>query len=237
MNKPLEKSHILVVESEVTPLKMHLKQAGYQVETCTDVKVICQSMLEQGLDLLIVDLSLLKREEPSICKAIRDQYRGPVLILTDRAEDIDQVAGLEIGADDYVCKPVDPRLLTNRVKALICRHNTPRVGNAPPPSRLVFDHLSIDNRLRSVYLSGEPIPLSTPEYDLLWLLASHAGETLSRANIFNQLRGFEYDGMSRFVDITISQLRQKLGDNHSAPPRIKTIRGKGYLFVDSTKTE
>jgi len=150
---------------------------------------------------------------------------------------MDQVLGLEMGADDYVAKPVRPRVLLARIRALLRRTDERSASaNAAPaaeanPDRLVFGDLLIDNGAREVRLENVTVDLTSAEYDLLWLLASNAGKILSREEIFEQLRGIEYDGQDRSIDVRVSRIRPKVGDDPMNPRRIKTVRSKGYLFV------
>ena len=167
----------------------------------------------------------------SICKRLRPDYDGPILMLTARTDDMDQVQGLEMGADDYVCKPVRPRVLLARIRALL-RRSEP-AGAVPPVAgkRLTFGKLVIDNAMREAWLDEQTIELTSAEFDLLWLLAANAGRILSREEIFNSLRGIEYDGQDRSIDVRISRIRPKIGDDPMHPRLIKTVRSKGYLFV------
>jgi DNA-binding response OmpR family regulator len=163
-----------------------------------------------------------------VCRQVREQYTGLILILTARDDDIDQIVGLELGADDYVKKPVEPRLLLARIRALLRRAEPP---GAAESKCLVFGAFSIDAAARRVTLNGTPIELTTLEFDLLWTLASAAGTVLTREVIFASLRGIAYDGLDRSIDLCISRLRAKLNDTGNPPTKIKTVRSKGYLFV------
>jgi DNA-binding response OmpR family regulator len=154
-------------------------------------------------------------------------------MLTARDEDIDQVVGLEIGADDYVVKPAPPRLLLARIRALLRRtvlSNEATQINTEQ-QELEFGSLKIMRNSRSVFRGDNTIELTTTEFDLLWLLATNAGEILSRDQISESLTGIEYDGLDRSIDIRISRLRKLLNDNSTKPTGIKTVRGQGYLFV------
>ena len=148
-------------------------------------------------------------------------------MLTARTDDMDQVLGLEMGADDYVPKPVQPRVLLARIRAQLRRGES----TESTAQRISFGELIIDNGARSVTLAGELVDFTSAEYDLLWLLASSAGKTLSREDIFSKLRGIEYDGQDRSIDVRISRIRPKIGDDPDSPRIIKTVRSKGYLFV------
>jgi len=151
-------------------------------------------------------------------------------MLTARTDDADQIQGLDLGADDYVCKPVRPRLLLARIQALLRRSDTPE-PSAEKSRRLQFGPLVVDNALREAWLSDNGIELTSAEFDLLWLLVSNAGRILSREEIFTALRGIGYDGQDRSIDVRISRIRPKIGDDPDHPRLIKTIRSKGYLFV------
>jgi two-component system response regulator RstA len=166
----------------------------------------------------------------TVCREVRSAYKNPILMLTARTDDMDQVLGLEMGADDYVAKPVKPRVLLARIRALLRRVETDSERDNSP-ARLEFGALVIDNSAREVTLAGESVDLTSAEYDLLWLLASNAGTVLSRETIFEKLRGIQYDGQDRSIDVRISRIRPKVGDDPENPKRIKTVRSKGYLFV------
>jgi DNA-binding response OmpR family regulator len=155
---------------------------------------------------------------------------GPILIFTARDSDIDQVIGLEAGADDYVAKPVDPMVLLARTRALLRRVEEQAVQQMPV-AEIVLGGLRISVASQEVWLDGENIQLTTQEFELLHMLARHAGTILSRDDIFHRLRGIDYDGLDRSIDGRISKLRRKLGDSATAPSRIKTVWGKGYLLV------
>ena len=164
----------------------------------------------------------------AICRRVRPNFAGPIMMLTARTDDLDQVLGLEMGADDYVPKPVQPRVLLARMRALLRRAD----GPAPDGEmRLKFENLEIDNATREAWLSGDRIDLTSAEFDLLWLLARNAGRVLTREEIFSDLRGIKYDGQDRSIDVRVSRIRPKIGDDPNQPHRIKTVRSKGYLFV------
>jgi DNA-binding response OmpR family regulator len=178
-------------------------------------------------DLLILDLGLPGQDGFSVCKAVRAQSDLPILILTARDNDIDHVVGLELGADDYVVKPVEPRVLVARIHALLRRG---RAAPAPEQKQLRFGTLSINPAARAVALDDRDVALSSNEFDLLYFLAVRAGAIQSRETLYLQLYKREYDGLDRSLDVRISHLRKKLGDD-GAPDKIKTVWGHGYLFV------
>jgi len=183
--------------------------------------------------VVLLDLMLPGIDGLTICRKLRETFDGPILMFTARDSDIDQVIGLEAGADDYVTKPVDPIVLLARTRALLRRAES---GEKPAPreSDIVIGGLRISRAGQKVTLENEHVPLTTHEFELLLLLAEHAGTVLSRGEIFHNLRGIEYDGLDRSIDGRISKLRRKLGDSSTEPQRIKTVWGKGYLLVPDT---
>ncbi len=180
-------------------------------------------------DLVILDVMLPGKDGFEVCRAVRQQYRGVILMLTARDEDFDQILGLELGADDYIAKPVQPRVLLARIKALLRRLPGNADGEGDTESK-TFGHFRISQATRTATLNSQTIDLTTAEFDLLWLLASHAGNVLSRDDLLQELRGIGFDGLDRSIDARISRLRKKLNDDPENPTRIKTVRGKGYLF-------
>lgn len=180
--------------------------------------------------IVLLDLMLPGTDGLTICRQLRKSFDGPILMFTARDSDIDQVIGLEAGADDYVAKPVDPMVLLARTRALLRRAETgdSRTGNEGI-IQLGGLHISIPSQ--EVSVDGNEVSLTTHEFELLRLLASNAGKVLSREEIFRHLRGIEYDGLDRSIDGRVSKLRRKLGDDANDPARIKTVWGKGYLLV------
>ena len=180
--------------------------------------------------VVLLDLMLPGADGLTICRELREIFSGPILIFTARDSDIDQVIGLEAGADDYVTKPVDPMVLLARTRALLRRVETSDQPRAQGVD-IVLGALRISPSAQEVSLETEAVQLTTHEFELLLLLARHAGTVLSRDDIFHHLRGIDYDGTDRTIDGRISKLRKKLGDDATEPARIKTVWGKGYLLV------
>jgi two-component system response regulator RstA len=189
-------------------------------------------IINEKPDLVILDLMLPGKDGISICREARFGFSGPILMLTASMDAVDQILGLEIGADDFVQKPVEPRVLLARIRALLRRtDNTPiqHSLNQSEPDLMNFGDLSINISARTVHFKGSSLEFSGSEYNVLLYLAENAGSIVSRDELFQSLRNLEYDGQSRFIDITISQIRKKLGGD--ADSYLKTVRGKGYLFA------
>ncbi len=229
---------VMIVEDDerlATLTADYLTSNGLEVEVIGDGSEAIKAIVAKQPDLVVLDLMLPGADGLEVCKAVRDQYKKPILMLTARTDDVDQVLGLEMGADDYVAKPVKPRVLLARIRALLRRSDAPEekveTQAAGNPNRLEFGDLVIDNSAREVWLKESPVDLTSAEYDLLWLLASNAGTILSREEIFERLRGIQYDGQDRSIDVRVSRIRPKVGDDPMNPRRIKTVRSKGYLFV------
>ena len=174
----------------------------------------------------------------TLCRELRGQYQGPIVMLTSLNSDMNQILGFELGANDYVLKTTPPSVLLARLRAHLRQAasspDTPAVAAPTPKGARILDFgsLQIDHMNRTVRLCGETIALSTGDFDLLWELASHAGEVLTREDLLYKLRGVHYDGLDRSVDVAISRLRKKLDDDTADPKKIKTIRHKGYLFAN-----
>lgn len=232
-------STILIVEDDERLAQLtceYLQAQGFTVLLENNGSAAVQRIMDEQPDLVVLDLMLPGLDGFSVCRSVRQGYKGPILMLTARTDDADQVEGFEQGADDYVCKPARPAVLLARIKALLRRaENT--VAKNIEPEVLRFGRLSIDYARRSAFLNDNHIDLTGAEFDLLWLLAVNAGTPLSRELIFSELRGIEYDGVDRSIDVRISRIRPRIGDDGEQPRVIKTIRNKGYLFVREAAQE
>ena len=232
------KTQILLVEDDARLADLtaeYLRKNDFEVTIEGRGDTAEARILTDDPELVILDVMLPGKDGFEVCRAVREKYKGVILMLTARDEDLDQILGLELGADDYIAKPVQPRLLLARIKALLRRApsiNNPTDENpeADESAELAFGSFRISQSTRSTYLGEEAIDLTTAEFDLLWLLAQHAGSILSRDSLLQQLRGIGFDGLDRSIDARISRLRRKLGDDPENPTRIKTVRSKGYLF-------
>lgn len=224
-------SKILLVEDDerlASLVQTFLQQNGFTVRLVNNGLAVEATCREFQPDLVVLDLMLPGLDGFAVCRALRPWYKLPILMLTAKQNDIDQVLGLELGADDYVIKPVEPRVLLARIHALL-RRSQP--ATTLDTHALEFGKLQLSQSAREAYFDGALVELTSYEFDLLWMLAKHAGQTVRREAIHKQIIGREYDGLDRTVDVRVSHLRRKLGDNADTPFRIKTVWGKGYLFV------
>jgi two-component system response regulator RstA len=186
-------------------------------------------------ELVLLDIMLPGKDGMTLCRDLRKQWTGPIVLLTSLDSDMNHILSLEMGANDYILKTTPPAVLLARLR-LHLRQRAEVSQQEPAPAlkqhkALRFGSLAIDPVNRQVTLTGEQVILSTADFDLLWELATHAGQIMDRDALLKNLRGVTYDGMDRSVDVAISRLRKKLLDNATEPYRIKTVRNKGYLFA------
>jgi len=221
--------HIMVVEDDESLaawIADYLNSHEYQVSVATRGDDALELIRADDPDLVVLDVMLPGLTGLEVCEQAREFYSRPILMLTAQSEEDDEIKGLETGADDFLPKPVKPKVLLARIKALL-RRDLP-----DDPSHIIrIGGLYIDTVSRTLTLDDKDINLSSHEFDLLTLLATEAGTPVSREQLISQMRGIEYDGLDRSIDISISRMRKKLGDAANAPERIKTIRGKGYMLA------
>lgn len=186
-------------------------------------------------DLVMLDIMLPGKDGMTICRDLRANWQGPIVLLTSLDSDMNHILSLEMGAQDYILKTTPPAVLLARLRLHLRQSQQGQTGESPisntPHKMLRFGSLTIDALNRQVTLFDEQIALSTADFELLWFLASHAGQILNRDALLKTLRGVSYDGLDRSIDVAISRLRKKLHDSATEPFRIKTIRNKGYLFA------
>lgn len=209
-----------------------LTQQGFMVKSLDSGKHIEETMRSFMPKVVILDIMLPGEDGFSICQRLRRNYDGALLFLTAKSSDFDQVICLEIGADDYVIKPVEPRVLLARIQALLRRSEAKASADIPLKQNiLTFGKLTLYRQSRQVDLGNENVQLTSHEFDMLWMLAMHPALLVKREVLYNELIGREYDGLDRSADVRISRLRKKLHDHPQKPFRIKTIWGKGFFFV------
>ena len=223
-------SHIVIVDDDADLTRMirsFLERHDFSVDVIRTGEGACEKILQINPDLLILDLMLPGVNGMEICRQVRPDFHQPILMLTALADDIDQIAGLNQGADDYLPKPLKPDLLLARINALLRR---PDGGAAPAEQRseLCCGALTIDPKRRLAQWSGEPLALGVREFDLLHYLALHCGEVLTRDRLYQAVFQSQYNGLDRGLDVSISRLRNKIPNGGKW---IKTLRGQGYILV------
>ncbi|MBB1269678.1 response regulator transcription factor [Shewanella sp. SR44-3] len=222
------KKHILVVEDDISLAEWisdYLLDHGYEVTVASQGDYALEMIADELPDLVLLDVMIPVKNGFDVCKEARAFYSGPILFMTACVEDGDEIQGLEMGADDYLTKPIRPQVLLARIKALLRR-----ASDEEPKQQLVFGALVLNATAKTVTVHQQAVGLNDNEFDVLWLLALQAGTVVSRIDLVSQLRGIEYDGLDRSVDIRVSRLRKKLQEAQDQPYKVKTIRGKGYLF-------
>ncbi|MBU2895112.1 response regulator [Vibrio hepatarius] len=232
---PLQSLFIVEDDAKLrSMLAEYFVKHDFDVTTFEDGNSAVDAIVEQQPKILLLDLMLPGTDGLTICRQIRSKYFGQVLILTASDDDFDHVAALEIGADDFVSKPIKPRVLLARIRMLMRRainNELSYEGESTTVNTLSYGELSLNRARKVCLLNGEQVNMPDSDFDLLWLLASFPDQVLSRDVLTKNLRGIEYDGLDRTIDNKVVSLRKKLGDSSATPKRIITVRGKGYLFV------
>jgi two-component system alkaline phosphatase synthesis response regulator PhoP len=222
---------ILVVDDEphiIELATLYLKNEGYRVISADDGAQALQQIETERPALVILDLMLPEMNGWEVCRRVRASSNLPIIMLTARSDDVDKIVGLELGADDYVTKPFNPRELVARVKAVLRRADAPPTAGAGAEGRVQAGQLTIDSARREARLGDQLLELRTKEFDLLRVLAEHRGIVLSRQQLLDLAWGFDYYGETRTVDVHIAHLRQQLG---AGPVAIETVWGIGYKLV------
>ncbi len=228
-----EPTRLLLIEDDLRLAELisdYMTLQGFHVTMQHRGDTAIETFNPNRIDIVILDLMLPGLNGLQVCQQIRKLFDGPILILTAKNSDIDHVMGLELGADDFVTKPIEPPVLLARLRALL-RRNQLGADATPQVNELHFGQLTLRRRAQQVSLKKKNIVLTSQEFTLLWIMAENAGQVLDRDTLFESLRGIGYDGVDRAVDVRISQLRKKLQDDARNPMRLRTIWGKGYLFV------
>ncbi len=218
---------ILVVDDETTvrqTVAAYLERDGFVVHTAADGPGALHAFRAHQPDLIVLDIMLPGVDGLEVLRQVRQTSSVYVLLLTARADEMDKVVGLTVGADDYLTKPFSPRELVARVKAILRRGR----GNGGVDRALVFGSLHIDPEGRQVWKGGRAVELTTIEFDILHALARHAGRVLSREQLIEQVWGYDYYGDERVVDVHIGRLRKKLEEDAGDPETVITVRGVGY---------
>lgn len=239
---------IILVDNDVElirDLDAFLKDKGFSVIVEPTGRRGAQLIKSLDPILVILDIVLPDVDGLSICRDVRLSYSGPILVMTAVNDDIDEVASLETGADCYLNKPIQPRVLLAHIRALLRRHQpvnhisdgsnnqqgVPGLQTTPQNQVLSVGNIRINPATRSVWMNDQTFDLTSGEFDILWQLASHAGQIMSRDELYYHIRGIEYDGVDRAIDQHISNIRKKIGDNSKSLTIIKSVRGVGYILA------
>ncbi|CAE1145902.1 DNA-binding response regulator in two-component regulatory system with RstB [Serratia sp. Tan611] len=235
-NSPEKMHKIVFVEDDADVGKLIAAYLGkHDIDVLVEPRgdTALERIAQEQPDLVLLDIMLPGKDGMTLCRDLRPQFHGPIVLLTSLDSDMNHILSLEMGANDYILKTTPPAVLLARLRLHLRQgaagHEDPAA--LTPHNALHFGLLCIDPVNRQVTLADETITLSTSDFDLLWELATHAGQIMDREALLQNLRGVSYDGLDRSIDVAISRLRRKLYDNALDPFRIKTVRNKGYLFA------
>jgi two-component system, OmpR family, response regulator CpxR len=224
---------ILVIDDDVELCGLvseYLAPEGFQVEAVHDGRVGLDRALNGNYLLVVLDVMLPGMNGFDVLRNMRDKSRIPVLLLTARGEDVDRIVGLEIGADDYLPKPFNPRELVARIRAVLRRTAVGSNGDGVPEAVKVGD-VELDPATRSVRQNGKPLDLTSVEFNLLEVLLREAGRVVTRERLVDSVLSRKFSPFDRSIDMHVSKLRKKLGDSDAGDDHIKTVRGVGYIFA------
>lgn len=228
-------THLLIVEDDdklADLLLEYLRMHGFLVSHASSGDKGAKQILETRPDLVILDLMLPGMNGLDVCRKVRDDYSGAILMLTASQSEADHVAGLELGADDFVVKPIEPRILLARIRTQLRRMDKERTSvHNNLKGILHIGSLQVDIDSRKVSVNGQLVTLTTMEFDVLSMLAKDAGNVVKRDNIYNDVIGMAYDGIDRGLDVHVSRIRRKLQRSGFDPSQLKSVRGLGYLLA------
>ncbi|ACA84451.1 osmolarity response regulator transcription factor OmpR [Shewanella woodyi] len=231
-----ETSKILVVDDDMrlrALLERYLMEQGYQVRSAANAEQMDRLLERENFHLLVLDLMLPGEDGLSICRRLRQNGSPiPIVMLTAKGDEVDRIIGLELGADDYLPKPFNPRELLARIKAVM-RRQTPDVPGAPTQQEeeITFGEFALNLATREMYHGEEAISLTSGEFAVLKVLVSHPREPLSRDKLMNLARGRDYSALERSIDVQVSRLRRLIERDPANPRYIQTVWGLGYVFV------
>ncbi len=228
----MQKYSLLLVEDDVELAELisdYLSAMEFKVNIENDGAIALQRIVSEQPDIVLLDLMLPGMDGISICKEVRAKFSNLIVMLTASNETMDHVLGLEIGADGFLTKPIEPRILLAHLRALLRRQK--RIMDSEDVSVLQVGSIILDPENRKLKVNNQIVELALQEFEFLYLLMKNVGKILSRDEILQQLKGIEYDGENRYIDILVSQLRSKLAVDGVSHQHIKTIRSKGYLFA------
>ncbi|HEX7402898.1 MAG TPA: two-component system response regulator OmpR [Usitatibacter sp.] len=232
-----QRQKILVVDDDLRLrdlLKRYLSEQGFAVDTVADAAAMDRQLQRVRYDLMVLDLMLPGEDGLAICRRLRGVDSAlAIIMLTAKGDDVDRILGLEMGADDYIAKPFNPRELVARIHAVLRRQAPPQTPGAPTPEPKVveFGPFALHLANRALTREGEPISLTTGEFALLKVLALHPREPMSRDKLMDLARGREHESYDRSIDVQVSRLRKLLGEDPQQPRFIQTVWGFGYVFI------
>jgi len=232
----VETRRILLVEDEKSirsAVAAYLEREGYWVTPAEDGQIALDEFAKHKFDVIVLDLMLPRVSGEQVCREIRNVSDVPIIMLTAKGEEEDRIAGLELGADDYLVKPFSPRELVARVRALLRRAH---VDSEPQRDRLVFGDLEVDVTGHKAFLHGNELELTASEFKLLTTLARYPGRVYSRMELVEKVLGYDFEGYERTIDSHVKNLRAKLEDDPREPTFIYTVHGVGYRF-EAPKTD
>jgi two-component system, OmpR family, phosphate regulon response regulator OmpR len=232
-----QRQKILVVDDDLRLrdlLKRYLGEQGFAVDTVPDTAAMDRQMQRVRYDLMVLDLMLPREDGLAACRRMRAANENvPIIMLTAKGDDVDRIVGLEVGADDYLAKPFNPRELVARIHAVLRRQGARVTPGAPTeePAQVAFGPYELDLSTRQLTRAGEPIALTTGEFSLLKALVLHPRQPMSRDKLMELARGRELESTDRSIDVQVSRLRKLLGEDPQDPRYIQTVLGFGYVFV------
>ena len=239
-SRPPPRHRILVVDDDLRLrdlLKRYLTEQGFAVDTVPDGVALDRAFMRNRYDLVVLDVMLPNEDGFAICSRLRSSAAAeahiPIIMLTAKGDDLDRIGGLEIGADDYLSKPFNPRELVARINAVLRRQAPLAKPGAPAEtdSVVLFGPFSLNLGTRALVRDGQPLAMTTGEFGLLKVLVEHARAPLSRDKLTELARGREHDSFDRAIDVQVSRLRKLLGEDPSNPRYVQTVWGLGYVFV------
>ncbi len=232
-----QRQKILVVDDDLRLrdlLKRYLTEQGFGVDTAPDAAAMDRQLQRVRYDLIVLDLMLPGEDGLAICRRLRAaQNDVAIIMLTAKGDDVDRIVGLEMGADDYLAKPFNPRELVARIHAVLRRQSPAQTPGAPTlePKVVPFGPFELHLASRSLTREAQPVPITTGEFALLKVLALHPGEPMSRDKLMDLARGREHESYDRSIDVQVSRLRKLLGEDPQQPRFIQTVWGFGYVFI------
>ncbi len=235
---PNHPPHLLVVDDDPglrELLEAYLGEQGFAVTTAPDGVAMEAALANHAIDLIILDLMLPGEDGLSLARRLRAESHRPIIMLSARGEEVDRIVGLEVGADDYLPKPFNPRELLARIRAVL-RRREPEGSHPTEGSTLGFGPFRLDPVARTLYRDGENVGLTGGEFDLLHTFVTHPGEVLSRDRLVELIKGFERGPFDRSIDVQVTRLRRKIEPDPAHPVYIRTVWSKGYLFVAAPTT-